>query len=43
MAKWSSGITLDITTKEDLEEYMAIKCHEYIKRKINDNNLCEVY
>ena len=43
MAKWSSGITLDTATKEDLEEYIATKCHEYVKRKTNDNNLWEVY
>ena len=43
MVKWSDGIKLDTATKQDLEEYTATKCHEYIERKINDDNLWEVY
>jgi len=39
MAKWSNGIILDTTTKENLKEYIATKCYKYIKHKINNNNL----
>jgi len=37
--KWSNGIKLDTTIKQDLKEYIATKCYKYIERKINDNNL----
>jgi hypothetical protein len=43
MVRWSNGIKLDIATKEDLEEYTTTKCYEYTERKINDDNLWEVY
>ena len=43
MVKWSDGIKLDTTTKQDLEEYTATKCYKYIERKINNDNLQEVY
>jgi len=39
MVKWSDGIKLDTTTKQDLEEYTATKCYKYIERKINNDNL----
>jgi hypothetical protein len=39
MVKWSDGIKLNTTIKQDLKEYIATKCYKYTKRKINNNNL----
>ena len=39
MVKWSNGIKLDTTIKQDFKEYIATKCYKYTERKINNNNL----